>query len=125
MEGRTWWLLSFRKEGLVTFLFMPKLFQKKVEDFVCEKCGTAVKGSGYTNHCPHCLWSKHVDVNPGDRAAVCCGMMEPVNIVCEKGDWVMTHRCLICGHEKRNKVEKNDNQAELQKLALLIAERFR
>jgi hypothetical protein len=105
---------------------MPKLFQKKVEDFVCEKCGAAVKGSGYTNHCPHCLWSKHVDVNPGDRAAVCCGMMEPVNVEFnnDRRDWIMTHRCLVCKHEKRNKVDKNDNQAEIQKLALRVAENF-
>ena len=28
-----------------------------------------MKGNGYTNHCPKCLWSKHVDINPGDRGA--------------------------------------------------------
>lgn len=45
------------------------------EDFVCEVCGTKVKGTSYTNHCPNCLWSKHVDQNvPGDRAELCHGL---------------------------------------------------
>ena len=52
-----------------------KKFIKVKEDFVCEHCGAEVKGDGYTNHCPKCLWSKHVDVHPGDRAAECGGMM--------------------------------------------------
>ncbi|MFA6992594.1 MAG: RNHCP domain-containing protein, partial [Candidatus Gracilibacteria bacterium] len=42
---------------------MPKRFSRTIEDFVCEKCGAKVKGDGYTNHCPKCLWSKHVDIN--------------------------------------------------------------
>src|SRR3989338_8156335 len=44
-------------------------FQRTKEDFTCERCGFFVRGSGYTNHCPQCLWSKHVDVNPGNRQA--------------------------------------------------------
>ncbi|MEK7061411.1 MAG: RNHCP domain-containing protein, partial [Patescibacteria group bacterium] len=43
-------------------------FVKKIEDFVCKVCGTKVKGTGYTNHCPNCLYSLHVDEEvPGDR----------------------------------------------------------
>ena len=52
-------------------------FQRRIENFVCEHCGEKVIGDGYTNHCPKCLWSKHVDVNPGDRMAHCGGMMKP------------------------------------------------
>lgn len=88
---------------------MPKKFQKKVEDFTCERCGKEVKGSGYTNHCPACLWSKHVDVNPGDREATCGGMMKPVKLVSEEGEFIITHRCEKCGHEKRNKLSKLDD----------------
>lgn len=88
---------------------MPKLFQKNVEDFVCEKCGLGVKGNGYTNHCPECLWSKHVDVNPGDRQATCGGMMKPISVELEKGEYVMTHHCEKCGFERRKKVVAEDN----------------
>jgi len=41
---------------------MVRKFSKKVENFTCEACGNKVKGSGYTDHCPNCLYSKHVDV---------------------------------------------------------------
>jgi hypothetical protein len=49
-------------------------FIARQEPFVCEHCGKAVeplaKGS-YRNHCPHCLWSKHVDdVGPGELCRV-------------------------------------------------------
>ena len=39
------------------------------EDFICENCGKDVEKSSYTarDHCPYCLYSKHVDINPGDR----------------------------------------------------------
>jgi hypothetical protein len=47
-----------------------KRFVKNDDFFVCVHCGKEVKPLGYTSrdHCPFCLWSVHVDVNPGDRA---------------------------------------------------------
>jgi hypothetical protein len=95
---------------------MSKKFQKKVEDFTCERCGTAVVGTGYTNHCPQCLWSKHVDVNPGDRAATCGGMMKPVNVEVGKAKYMIIHRCEKCGLEKRNRLETMDNFDEVVKV---------
>ena len=56
-----------------------KGFTKTVEDFNCAHCGAVVHGNGYTNHCPHCLYSRHVDNNPGDRLATCGGMMRPIS----------------------------------------------
>lgn len=88
---------------------MTKKFQRTKEDFTCEKCGLIVKGSGYTNHCPRCLWSKHVDVNPGDRQAACQGLMEPVGVELKGGEYTILHRCTRCGFEKRNKASKDDN----------------
>ena len=88
-----------------------KQFQKKKEDFICEQCGATVVGNGYTNHCPQCLWSKHVDVNPGDRLALksCGGLMKP-NEVQTKGDtYIIKHTCQKCGHIKPNKIAKDDN----------------
>ncbi|HZS43267.1 MAG TPA: RNHCP domain-containing protein [Candidatus Paceibacterota bacterium] len=85
------------------------MFQKNKEDFICEKCGHEVKGTGYTNHCPKCLWSKHVDINPGDRLSECGGMMEPVRVEGRTGSYDFVHRCLRCGYEKRNKVSPEDD----------------
>ena len=74
-----------------------KLFQKKVEDFRCEKCGEKIIGGGYTNHCTKCLWSKHMDVNPGDRAADCGGMMEPILVEGIVDKYMITQKCKKCG----------------------------
>src|SRR3989344_2693847 len=57
------------------------MFKKVIEDFTCEHCDTFVEGDGYTNHCPKCLWSLHVDNEPGDRANNCNGLMEPFGIL--------------------------------------------
>ena len=64
---------------------MSQKFKRKIEDFVCGHCKQKVKGNGYTNHCPKCLWSKHVDLTPGDRASGCKGMMAPSGIDASKG----------------------------------------
>ncbi len=92
-------------------------FQRRVEDFVCEHCGAAIIGSGYTNHCPRCLWSKHVDVNPGDRAAACGGLMEPVALEGSSPAYTVVHRCVKCGEKRRNRAEQNDDAASLVALA--------
>jgi len=86
-----------------------KFFQRCQEDFQCDRCGAMVRGSGYTNHCPQCLWSRHVDINPGDRAASCGGLMEPIAIEMKKGNYVILHQCTRCGWQRRNKTAIDDN----------------
>lgn len=93
-----------------------KKFTKKKEDFICENCGKEIKGDGYTNHCPFCLWSKHVDVNPGDRLEECGGMMRPINAYIEKQEWILIHRCEICRVEKRNRIDAQDDFDQVIKL---------
>ena len=88
---------------------LPKRFQRRIEDFTCEHCGAHVKGNGYTNHCPECLWSKHVDVNPGDRAAACLGMMEPIALEGTSPEYRIIHRCTRCGFTRPNAIGTNDN----------------
>jgi rubrerythrin len=96
---------------------MPKKFQRKIEDFVCGNCGAQVTGNGYTNHCPNCLWSMHVDINPGDRQNTCGGMMKPISVEIKSGEYILTHKCAKCGFEKRNKTAPEDNFEEILKLA--------
>lgn len=92
---------------------MEKKFTRTIEDFECENCGKVVQGSGYTNHCPNCLWSKHVDINPGDRLCNCKGLMEPVDVLQKDGDYTILHKCQICGFERKNKFQENDNFEKL------------
>lgn len=94
-----------------------KNFIKKKEDFVCDACGTEVKGTGYTNHCPNCLHSLHVDeLIPGDRASSCKGLMVPVRAELKGGEYVLIHKCQVCGKTARNKASEDDNKEELLKL---------
>lgn len=90
---------------------MGRKFVRCREDFVCEHCGKSVAGDGYTNHCSFCLYSKHVDVNPGDRSNKCMGLMEPVSVEMKGGGvlGVIVHRCLKCRATKRNRLAKNDS----------------
>lgn len=92
-------------------------FKRTIEDFTCEHCGNSVVGGGYTNHCPKCLWSRHVDVHPGDRAAVCGGMMEPVALEGTSPDYSVLHRCVACGFERKNKVSESDDPEMVLRVA--------
>ena len=84
-------------------------FKRTIEDFVCEHCGTKNRGDGYTNHCRSCLFSKHVDIEPGDRSATCSGLMPPVSVE-TKGDLItLVHRCGECGLERRCRTSADDD----------------
>jgi len=92
-------------------------FTKTVEDFDCQNCQKKVVGTGYTNHCPVCLYSKHVDNSPGDRSSECCGIMKPSLERVNSNDYILKHSCQKCGHSKLNKSAKNDNIAEIIRLS--------
>lgn len=96
---------------------MTSRFKKVDEDFVCGNCGQKVSGDGYTNHCPACLWSKHVDNFPGDRSADCGGMMRPIGLDLSSKEEDIIHRCEVCRHEKRNKVQKGDDREAIISLS--------
>lgn len=84
--------------------------------FTCLNCGQAVVplGNGsYRNHCPFCLWSKHVDIVPGDRRNPCGGGMEPVGLRHKFGKGLqIVHRCLRCGTVSVNKVAESTTQPD-------------
>jgi len=84
-------------------------FQRRIEDFVCEKCGAKVKGTGYTDHCPKCLWSKHVDINPGDRENKCGGLMEPIGVEVKSQKYIINYKCQRCGEKHRVKANEKDD----------------
>ncbi|MEK7123239.1 MAG: RNHCP domain-containing protein [Patescibacteria group bacterium] len=89
------------------------VFIPKQEFFVCEHCGSSVPmltNGSYRNHCPKCLYSKHVDeAGPGDRLATCLGLMKPVRIDqhAKKG-WMIVHQCTMCQKEMRNRAAPDD-----------------
>ncbi len=89
-------------------------FQRRLENFSCERCGAFNVGDGYTNHCAVCLTSKHVDHHPGDRAHECGGLMRPVAVSSSRGRWKLTHRCERCGAERANFARPQETDAVIQ-----------
>jgi RNHCP domain len=98
---------------------------KRPLSFRCAHCRidvpTDAPGTRHRNHCPSCLWSRHVDARPGDRAMSddCGSAMEPIAIsVRGKGEWVLIHRCMGCGELKSNRAAGDDSPLLLLRLAV-------
>ena len=73
--------------------------------------GPPLWGSSHRNHCPYCLYSRHVDGRtPGDRSSSCGALMEPVGSFLKgKGEHVIIHRCLSCGFQRHNRIAADDD----------------
>ncbi|MDD6265634.1 MAG: RNHCP domain-containing protein [Clostridia bacterium] len=106
-----------------------KRFTKNDNSFTCAHCGFEVKALGYSsrNHCPRCLWSLHVDENPGDRECDCHGQMEPIGCIPDpKKGYIIIHKCTKCGIIKRNRSahEAKTQPDDLKKLIELSAKGY-
>lgn len=86
-------------------------FTRVNEPFVCVVCGEKVPPASQTcrDHCPYCLWSRHVDVLPGDRSADCGGPLRPCGYEkhAKKGIMIL-YRCETCGEQRRNRFLEAD-----------------
>lgn len=98
-----------------------KNFSKLDEEFICEHCGKEVKKLNYTSrdHCPYCLYSKHVDINPGDRANICRGLLKPIEIEKFKDTYKVVYKCIKCGDLHKNIVANDDNFNEIINLSII------
>ena len=93
------------------------------ESFTCKICGNYVlpegAGSNHRNHCPKCLSSAHLDIEPGDRASLCKGVMDPISVwVRKNGEWAIIHRCRTCGELGVNRISADDNPTLLMSIAV-------
>jgi predicted RNA-binding Zn-ribbon protein involved in translation (DUF1610 family) len=92
--------------------------------FRCRSCGLDVSldapGTAHRNHCPNCLWSRHLDdAVPGDRGSTCGALMEPIAITVRgDGEWVLVHRCYACGELGLNRTAADDNPLLLLRVAV-------
>jgi hypothetical protein len=91
--------------------------------FRCGHCDFSVPchapGTRHRNHCPICLWSRHLDDAPGDRGAGCGGLMEPVAISPRPdGEWMVVHRCRTCDGLHRTRIAGDDDPIALMSLAV-------
>lgn len=92
-----------------------KVFIKKDEPFICDNCDyetpASIEGS-CRNHCPKCLYSKHLDVDPGDRLSDCKGLMMPIDLEIKGGKYRILHECKRCGFRRWNKAAMDDEIIE-------------
>lgn len=88
-----------------------KKFNMIDEEFICHNCHKKVDKLNYTarDHCPYCLHSIHVDVNPGDRANECQGDMVPISIEKFKNTYKIIYRCKKCHTIHKNIMANDDN----------------
>ncbi len=102
----------------------------KVEKgFKCRHCGAyvhdlpTIAGVNNRNHCPFCLWSRHVDhLKPGDRMSACKSVMQPIGLTVKhgrkkywtdiSGELMIIHRCSDCNKLSINRIAADD-QAEV------------
>jgi DNA-directed RNA polymerase subunit RPC12/RpoP len=96
-----------------------KRFTHIDEEFVCVVCGADVPALGYTarNHCKNCLYSLHLDVNPGDRQSECGGILSPVGIEQAQKGLKILYKCDKCGEIRRNIVADDDSYTAVLELA--------
>jgi DNA-directed RNA polymerase subunit RPC12/RpoP len=96
-------------------------------DFSCMHCHLPVSASTLIsrvqnrNHCPYCLWSRHLDLfEPGDRLSACKAGMRPVGITFKReknryapsqGELMIVHQCLDCGKFSLNRSAADDDPA--------------
>ncbi len=88
-----------------------KNFTMRDEKFICENCNKEVSPLGYTarDHCPYCLYSKHVDINPGDRLNHCKGLLKPIGIEKFRDTYKIIYKCDKCNQVHKNIMAKDDN----------------
>ena len=88
-----------------------KKFNENDEEFICENCNKKVSKLVYSSrdHCPYCLYSKHVDINPGDRMNNCEGLLVPIDIEKFKKIYKIIYKCKKCNKIHKNIVAKDDS----------------
>jgi hypothetical protein len=71
------------------------------------------------NHCPYCLWSRHLDLYAaGDRLSACKSPMQPIGLTIKTarkkygradGELMLIHRCEECHAHSINRIAADDD----------------
>lgn len=99
-----------------------KRFNKLDEEFICENCHKKVKTLKYSSrdHCPYCLYSKHVDIFPGDRKNQCQGLLKPIELEKFKNTYKIIYKCENCHTFHKNIIAKDDDINKIIELSSQI-----
>ena len=98
-----------------------KNFTMRDEEFICDNCQRKVYPLKYTarDHCPYCLYSKHLDILPGDRKNTCHGLLKPIGIEKFKDTYKIIYKCEKCGETHKNIIAKDDDMDLIIKLSAI------
>jgi hypothetical protein len=107
----------------------PRINKGFLNHFTCTHCSLPVSldpeisGVNNRNHCPYCLWSKHVDqFSPGDRLSACKSPMIPIGLSLKKvnkkyrdkkGEIVLIHYCPDCHKISINRLAADDDPQQV------------
>jgi hypothetical protein len=97
--------------------------------FICSHCHafvytrSGVSGVQNRNHCPYCLWSRHLDLYAaGDRLSACKARMEPIALTVKqtrknygpgRGELMLVHACTECETVSINRIAADDDPQSL------------
>lgn len=87
-------------------------------------CAPIVAGVQNRNHCPACLWSRHLDWREaGDRLCGCRAAMQPIGLTTKlsrnkyarerDGELMLIHRCTGCTKIVINRIAGDDSAAAI------------
>lgn len=87
-------------------------------------CAPIVAGVQNRNHCPACLWSRHMDwLEAGDRLSGCRAPMQPIGLTTKRsknkyarerdGELMLIHRCTGCAKIVINRIGGDDSPAAI------------
>ena len=99
-----------------------KKFNMIDEEFICENCNKKIEKLNYTarDHCNYCLYSKHVDIMPGDRMNNCKGLLIPVGIEKFKSTYKIIYKCQKCNQIHKNIIEDDDDFDKIIELSKIV-----
>lgn len=104
----------------------PKVHRDYSGDFRCAHCHVIVSSAHFLsgvnnrNHCPYCLWSRHLDLfTAGDRLSACKGQMKPIGLTMkhgrnkyrlgQSGELMLIHECIECKSLSINRIAADDD----------------
>lgn len=105
------------------------------QDFKCLQCGKRIAanpvlaGVLHRNHCPYCLWSRHMDLfEAGDRLSACKSPMQPIGLTFKRsykrytaasgGELMLVHKCVSCGRVSINRIAADDDPQKIMTIFL-------
>jgi hypothetical protein len=94
------------------------------DGFLCKHCNVYVSSASFLsgvenrNHCPYCLWSRHLDLYAaGDRLSACKSPMKPIGVTVKatgkkygsaRGELMLIHLCTDCESLSINRIAADD-----------------